>query len=1002
MKREKQIEDAFIAKLQEQGYTYNEDIRSKDALQENFRRHFERLNQVELTDEDFTRLLSKIITSNVFEASKALRQTNSFALEDDKMLHYTLVNLEDWCKNEFEVINQLQINDKKSYHRYDVMLLINGLPIVQIELKSYGISPKVAMEQIVRYKNDPGNGYTNTLLCFMQIFVVSNESHTFYFSNNANKHFNFNKEESFLPVYHWADKENKKVTHLHYFVEVFLGKYVLSQMISKYMVLVETETQILMMRPYQIYAVKAIVDCIEQNRGNGYIWHTTGSGKTLTSFKAATLLKSYPEIEKCIFVVDRKDLDQQTRDEFNKFQEGCVEENTNTKNLVERMLSNDLSDKIIVTTIQKLGLALDENSKGNRGNKRNRKKTYAQRLKSLKNKRVVFIFDECHRSQFGENHKSITTFFPQSQLFGFTGTPIFETNSTARKIDGKNKTPFTTGDVFEKELHAYTITNAIEDKNVLRFNIDYFDKERNGKTSKKEVLPVKVVVDAIIEKHDLATNHRTFNAILATSSIDNAIAYYQEFQRVQEDKQASDEGFVPLKVACVFSPPAEGNKDVRQLQEDLEQEKKDNKENPEEKKEALTKIINDYNQRYGANHSVQEFDKYYKDVQKRIKDQKYPITPETPKSHRIDLVIVVDMLLTGFDSKYLNTIYVDKNLKYHGLIQAFSRTNRVLNDTKPLGNILDFRRQDGAVDEAIELFSGMSQGSRAREIWIVEPAPKTIEKYQKAKEDLKKFMEIQGLDFEPSSVVNLKGNKARIEFIKKFREIQKIKTQLDQYTGLRKEEREEIEKILPIDSIRGFRTEYLDIARDLKKQQGRDLRPRDGGEETDLQLVLFKSIEVDYDYIMKLIARSTQDLTRQKMTRGELIEEIIKQISSNANFMDDKEDLIAYVATLKSGKGLSEREVKDGYQAFKAEKMDRELSEIAKRHGLNDEKVKELVTAVMDRMILNGGQLTHLLKPLGLGWEARYNKEEELMKDLAPHLRKRSAGQEISGLSAYE
>ena len=339
--KESQIEKDFIQKLEQLKYSVRPDIRDRDALERNFRTQFEVLNKVNLTDAEFARLRDEIINPDVFIAAKTLRERNSFTREDGTPLHYTLVNIKDWCKNNFEVINQLRINTQNSHHRYDVILLINGIPIVQTELKTLEVSPRRAMQQIVDYKNDPGNGYTNSLLCFVQLFVVSNRSDTWYFANNHNQHFSFNADERFLPVYQFASEDNKKITHLDDFADKFLAKCTLGQMISRYMVLVASEQKLLMMRPYQIYAVKAIVDCIHQNRGNGYIWHTTGSGKTLTSFKASTLLKDNPDIHKCLFVVDRKDLDRQTREEFNKFQEGCVEENTNTETLVRRMLSDD-------------------------------------------------------------------------------------------------------------------------------------------------------------------------------------------------------------------------------------------------------------------------------------------------------------------------------------------------------------------------------------------------------------------------------------------------------------------------------------------------------------------------------------------------------------------------------------------------------------------------------------------------------------------------------------
>ena len=467
MIRETEIEKSLIGKLTDLKYTYRPDIHDRETLELNFRKKFEALNRVNLTDAEFSRLRDEIVDADVFTASKKLRERNTFQREDGTPLQYTLVNIKDWCKNDFEVINQLRINTDYSHHRYDVILLINGLPVVQIELKTLEVSPRRAMQQIVDYKNDPGNGYTKTLLCFMQLFIVSNRVTTYYFANNNKQHFSFNADEQFLPIYQLASEDNKKISYLDDFADKFLAKCTLGKMISRYMVLVVSEQKLLVMRPYQIYAVQAIVDCIHENRDNGYIWHTTGSGKTLTSFKASTLLKDNPDIEKCLFVVDRKDLDRQTRDEFNKFQEKCVEENTNTETLVNRMLSDDYADKVIVTTIQKLGLALDPDHK----------KNFKEHLKPLSNKRVVFIFDECHRSQFGENHKAIKAFFPNAQLFGFTGTPIFEENATYQKIDGQEASYKTTVDIFQKQLHAYTITHAIDDRNVLRFHIDYFKGE---------------------------------------------------------------------------------------------------------------------------------------------------------------------------------------------------------------------------------------------------------------------------------------------------------------------------------------------------------------------------------------------------------------------------------------------------------------------------------------------------------------------------------------------
>ncbi len=1003
---ELEIEQSLLKKLGDLKYTHCPYIRDRATLEQNFREKFEALNQVHLTDSEFSRLLEEIITPDVFAAARTLRERNSFTRDDGTPLNYTLVNIKDWCKNTFEVVNQLRINTDNSHHRYDVLLLINGVPTVQIELKTLGISPRRAMEQIVEYKNDPGNGYTRTLLCFMQLFIVSNRSDTWYFANNNARHFAFNADERFLPIYQFAAEDNTKITHIDSFAETFLVKCTLGQMISRYMVLIASEQKLMMMRPYQIYAVKQIVNTIHQNCGNGYIWHTTGSGKTLTSFKASTLLKDNPDIEKCLFVVDRKDLDKQTREEFNRFQEGCVEENTNTATLVRRLVSDDYADKVIVTTIQKLGLALDENSKRNLQKKKNDQPTYKEQLEPLRDKRIVFIFDECHRSQFGDNHKAIKEFFPKAQLFGFTGTPIFEDNASHQQIEGQQASYQTTEDLFQKQLHAYTITHAIEDNNVLRFHVDYFKPEGKKLPQPGEPLAKKAVIEAILAKHDAATGGRKFNALLATASINDAIEYHSLFATTQAEKQAADPDFHPLNIACVFSPPAEGNKDVQQIQEDLPQEKEDNAVEPEKKKEALKAILASYNTRYGTNHTFGEFDLYYQDVQKRIKDQQYSnedlrkADPQGKYKHKIDITIVVDMLLTGFDSKYLNTLYVDKALKHHGLIQAFSRTNRVLNATKPYGNILDFRQQQDAVDTAIALFSGQSTGKKPSEIWLVDKSPVVIKKLEGAMQKLDAFMKSQGLDCVPEAVPNLKGDDARTAFINHFKEVQRLKTQLDQYTDLTKEDKSRIDEILPRENLQGFRGVYLETALRLKEQHGKaSEQSAPYGDQPDFEFVLFASALIDYDYIMGLIARYSQQAPgKQKLSR----EQLIGLISSDAKFMNEREDIAAYIATLKAGEGLSETAIRDGYIRFKTEKEAKELADIATKHGLTTAALQSFVDGILQRMIFDGEQLSDLMAPLGLGWKARTQAELTLMDDLLPLLNKRAQGRDISGLSAYE
>ena len=692
-------------------------------------------------------------------------------------------------------------------------------------------------------------------------------------------------------------------------------------------------------------------------------------------------------LEKCLFVVDRKDLDRQTREEFNKFQDGCVEENTNTETLVRRMLSDDYADKVIVTTIQKLGLALDPNQK----------KNYKERLQPLSKKRIVFIFDECHRSQFGENHKAIKEFFSNAQLFGFTGTPIFDENATYNIREEKQASYKTTEDIFEKRLHAYTITHAIEDKNVLRFHVDYFKGQGNIQPKSGDTVTQQAIVESIINKHDKATGQRHFNAIFATASINNAIEYVQLFKDIQKQKKKTDKSFIPLNIACVFSPPADGNNDIVQIQEDLEQEKEDNKQNPDEKKVALQDIIKDYNKQYNTNHSIYNFDLYYQDVQKRIKDHQFSDT-DYPHKNKIDIVIVVDMLLTGFDSKYLNTLYVDKNLKYHGLIQAFSRTNRVLNDTKPYGNILDFRHQQDAVNTAIALFSG-EDTEKSREIWLVDDASVMIGKYREAVEKLDAFMKENDLVCEPEMVYHLKGDAARITFIKNFKEVQRLRTQLDQYTDLEEVQQEQIECILPKEILHSFRSSYIETAKQFKKRSQKEGDPvSDEIQEFDFELVLFASALIDYDYIMQLVANSTQKKSVNRMSKRQ----IINLLSSHSNLMDDQEDLTEYINDLDWDTGHDVNMLHKGYQNFKAEKKAKELADIAHRHGLSMEALKDFTEEITNRLIFDGEKLTDLLAPLELSWKERHVKELALMTDLVPILKRIVEGREISGLSAYE
>lgn len=979
---EAQLEQQFLEKLQEMKYTYRSDIRDLDALERNFRQKFERLNFVTLSDEEFRKLLQENVTSDVFTASKHLRERQTFVRSDGTTLDYNLVNTRDWCKNEYEVVNQLTINTANSRQRYDVIILINGLPLVQIELKRHSVSPLKAVEQIVRYKQDRGNGYTNTLMCFMQLFIVSNGgSDTMYFANNNDEHFHFDATNNYLPVYHAADHDNNKIAQLFDFADMMLQKCEIGKLISRYMVLVETEKKILVMRPYQIYAVESIVNCVEQNNQNGFIWHTTGSGKTLTSFKASTLLKDNSNIEKCVFVVDRKDLDKQTRDEFNKFQEGCVEQNANTAALVSRLESTDYADKVIVTTIQKLGIALDTSNKNK----------FYQRLQRLSEKRIVFIFDECHRSQFGENHKAIKSFFPHAQLFGFTGTPIFEENSHVVRVNGQQAECVTTQDVFQKCLHKYTITHAINDNNVLRFKVEYYgNKTADGKPDDTPLTKNQIVAH-ILDNHDKLTAQRRFNALLATPSIPDAIRYYQIFKEEQERRIQNDPDYVPLNITAVFTPPMKNISD-----EDLPQEEADNKENPDGNREALSRIIDAYNKQFDTNFSVELFDEYYRDVQQRIKDQKYP-NKDLPHSKKLDVVIVVEMMLTGFDSKFLNTLYVAKDLKWHALIQAFSRTNRILDGTKPYGNIICYRDMEAAMEEAMVLFSGYDTG-KGKEYWLVEPAETVVEQYKDALAKLETVMNSMGLECKPEEVINIPQGENTSHFIDAFKDVQRLSLKLDQYVDMPEELKTAIEAAMPEDTLQQFRTAYLDLARRARNESGGRTEETPEGDAPDFELSLFSSALVDYDYIMKLLARYTNThFEKVKITKEQLLE----ILSSSVDLMNEREYLKAFIEEeLEKGSGMSELEIRQRYQAYKDKRFNQQIAALADEYGIETAALEAFVSETAKLRRIDEDALRELLNHID-GWKQRKAAKEGLLARLAPLFDLLTGGNTIEGLNAY-
>ena len=659
-----------------------------------------------------------------------------------------------------------------------------------------------------------------------------------------------------------------------------------------------------------------------------------------------------------------------------------MERNANTGALVARLESDDYADKVIVTTIQKLGKALDTSNKNK----------YYQRLERIKDKRIVFIFDECHRSQFGDNHKAIRAFFPHAQLFGFTGTPIFEENSHYVRVDGQQAQYITTKDVFQEALHEYTITHAIRDNNVLGFKVEYYDNKPSSNKATAKPLTKNQIVNHILDNHDKLTAHRRFNALLATPSIPDAIRYCELFNEEQQRRKESDPDYEPLNITAVFTPPMRSSSD-----EDLPQEEADNQKHPDENNKALKTIIDRYNQQFGTNFSVDLFDEYYADIQQRIKDQKYP-NKDYPHAKKLDIVIVVDMMLTGFDSKFLNTLYVDKDLKWHGLIQAFSRTNRILDGTKPYGNIICYRDLRSALDDAMVRFSGYDP-EKSKEYWLVEPAEKVVEKYQKAISNLKTVMNGMGLECRPDEVVNIPQGENTNNFIEAFKEVQRLSLKLDQYVELPEELKDTIEGAMTDDTLQSFRTAYLDLARRGRPTDTGARGPRTPeGDEPDFELSLFSSALVDYDYIMHLLARYTSTHHEKvRITKEQLLE----ILAGSVNLMNERELLEAFIKEeIHQGSGLTEDEIRQRYQAFKDKRLNGQIAALATEYGSDQAALEQFVVETVKLRRLDEEVLRDLLNHID-GWKQRKAAKEGLLVRLAPIFKLMTGGSDIEGMNAY-
>ncbi len=672
-------------------------IKDDTALEANLKAQLEKHNNFSMSQSEFKKVLNHINKGSVFEKAKILRDKFVLSLDDGTTKYIEFLDSEHWCQNLFQVTQQVTV-DGVYKNRYDVTLLINGLPLVQIELKRRGLELKEAFNQINRYQRH-SYGSNNALFNYVQIFIISNGVNTKYYSNN--------RKQSFKQTFFWADDKNKNITNIEEFTNVFLERCHVSKMICKYIVLATVPKILMILRPYQFHATEAIIERVENSDKNGYIWHTTGSGKTLTSFKTAQILMKLPHVEKVVFVVDRKDLDYQTNKEFNSFSNGSVDGTDNTNALVKQ-LGDDT--KLIVTTIQKLNSAIS-------------KKHYLQMMEKLRDKHIVFIFDECHRSQFGETHLAITKFFNKYQMIGFTGTPIFVENATGNKL-GKR----TTTELFDAPLHKYVIMDAIGDDNVLKFSVEYVGryKEKEGSATNididveeidtKELLEsprrLEKITDYIIANHPRKTHNKEFTAMMCVSGIETLTKYYDLFKSKKHN----------LKIATIFSYSAnEEDKDANGVSEldEADGANVDEAHINQHSRDKLESYISDYNAMFGTKFSTkdsQNFYNYYNDISKKVKNRE------------IDILLVVNMFLTGFDSPSLNTLYVDKNLKYHGLVQAFSRTNRILNEKKSQGNIVCFRNLKKNTDDAIALFSNIN----AKDIILMQPYEEYVAKFNEA------------------------------------------------------------------------------------------------------------------------------------------------------------------------------------------------------------------------------------------------------------------------------
>ena len=895
------LEEQLIIQLQKLGYKYKTIANEKELLA-NLKTQLEKHNNIQFSETEFEKVLNIVNKVSVFEKAKILRETKHHILRDNgENLYFEFLNVEHWCQNEYQVTNQIT-QEGKYENRYDVTLLINGLPLVQIELKRRGLEMKEAFNQINRYqKHSLGAG--KGLFHFVQLFIISNGVNTKYFSN-----FGTHKQE-YLQTFHWTDENNNPLNNiLNGFTDTFLEPCHVSKMICKYIVLNETDKRLMILRPYQYYAVESIIKKVTENEilngynieKNGYIWHTTGSGKTLTSFKASQISSKISAIKKVIFVVDRKDLDYQTNKEYDSFSKGSVSSATNTDDLIRKF--NNPNVKIIVTTIQKLNNAISVRN--------------LAKMKALKNERMVFIFDECHRSQFGDTHQNIVSYFENIQLFGFTGTPILAENANGEK---------TTASLFGKCLHKYVITDAIRDENVLRFSIEYiqtFKKKDNiidlkvEKINEAEVFEAperkEAIVDYIIQHHDQKTQSKKFCAMMCVQDIDAVIEYYEIFKRKKLNGEHN------LKIATIFSYAQNEEEIEDQLVSRLNMAAEPQEEYglKPHRRELLETYVQDFNELFGMAENIKDSEGFYNYYNAVARKSKHP-------KHETDILLVANMFLTGYDSKNLNTLYVDKNLQYHGLIQAFSRTNRTLDKNKTQGNIVCFRNLKDKTDEAIALFSNKD----AIDEIIVEPYEVYTEKFN---EVTKKLLEIVP---QISSVDNLYTEEDKLQFILTFRALIRLHKKMSHYSEFTWNDLQ-IEEQLFAD----YTSKYLDLKDKISISTS--IEKTSILNDIDFELELIRRDTINVTYIIQLLIKFK--LKHSSKDKESIEKEISNLLNTEVSLRSKRELIEKFIQ--ESLPHIEDTDIiPEEFEKFWNEEQEKALQDLVKTENLSDEKTEKLI-----------------------------------------------------------